>query len=165
MKEIKYIHGDVTKAERSEDNHAMVVQVVNNIGAYGAGVSGAIAKRWPAVEVGYRNWYETTKGKLPLGEVEIVFVSDDPVLIANLVGQDGIVGKYNPKPVRYDAIDTGLDFISKFVIELLEDGEMVTVHMPRIGCGLAQGEWSEIEPLVKKNLTDKGISVIVYDWP
>jgi hypothetical protein len=40
-----------------------------------------------------------------------------------------------------------------------------SVHMPRIGCGLAGGEWPKVEMLVKYFLTDRGISVTVYDLP
>jgi hypothetical protein len=38
-----------------------------------------------------------------------------------------------------------------------------SVHMPRIGCGLAGGPWQEIEPLIRRNLTDRSISVTVCD--
>ncbi|THA79646.1 hypothetical protein E6R60_03350 [Streptomyces sp. A0642] len=39
-----------------------------------------------------------------------------------------------------------------------------SVHMPRIGCGLAGGTWSRIEPLIEKRLTGRGIPVTVYDF-
>jgi O-acetyl-ADP-ribose deacetylase (regulator of RNase III) len=39
-----------------------------------------------------------------------------------------------------------------------------SVHMPRIGCGLAGGDWSKVEPLITRRLTDKGIAVYVYDY-
>ena len=35
--------------------------------------------------------------------------------------------------------------------------------MPRIGCGLAGGRWEKVEPLVRTRLSDRGISVTVYD--
>ncbi|WP_435642688.1 hypothetical protein ACR9VJ_06005 [Streptomyces sp. H49] len=35
--------------------------------------------------------------------------------------------------------------------------------MPRIGCGLAGGKWSRVEPLVTERLVGRGISVTVYD--
>jgi hypothetical protein len=35
--------------------------------------------------------------------------------------------------------------------------------MPRIGCGLAGGRWEQIEPLIHRNLTARGIAVTVYD--
>jgi hypothetical protein len=35
--------------------------------------------------------------------------------------------------------------------------------MPRIGCGLAGGTWSRIEPLITERLVKHGIAVTVYD--
>jgi hypothetical protein len=39
-----------------------------------------------------------------------------------------------------------------------------SVHMPRIGCGLAGGKWEKIEPIIQKHLCDGGIDVTVYDF-
>jgi hypothetical protein len=36
--------------------------------------------------------------------------------------------------------------------------------MPRIGCGLAGGNWIEIEKIVNRTLIDKNIKVTVYDF-
>lgn len=36
--------------------------------------------------------------------------------------------------------------------------------MPRIGCGLAGGQWEEIEPLIVSQLIEKGVAVTVYDF-
>jgi hypothetical protein len=38
-----------------------------------------------------------------------------------------------------------------------------SVHMPRIGCGLAGGKWEEIEPIIERTLVAKGMTVVVYD--
>jgi hypothetical protein len=37
-----------------------------------------------------------------------------------------------------------------------------SVHLPRIGCGLAGGKWEKIEPLINKLLIDQGLNVFVY---
>jgi O-acetyl-ADP-ribose deacetylase (regulator of RNase III) len=39
-----------------------------------------------------------------------------------------------------------------------------SVHLPRIGAGLAGGDWEIFSALIQKCLVDKGISVTVYDW-
>jgi len=36
--------------------------------------------------------------------------------------------------------------------------------MPRIGCGLAGGDWSRIEPLIAETLCASDIDVTVYDF-
>ena len=38
-----------------------------------------------------------------------------------------------------------------------------TVHMPRIGCGLAGGTWDKIEPLINESLVKNEIETYVYD--
>jgi hypothetical protein len=38
-----------------------------------------------------------------------------------------------------------------------------TVHMPRIGCGLAGGTWDRIEPLIQNRLIAAGVHVTPYD--
>ncbi|CAM5711440.1 hypothetical protein [Streptomyces coeruleorubidus] len=43
-------------------------------------------------------------------------------------------------------------------------GELgATVHMPRIGCGLAGGKWSRVEPLIEERLIRRGIQATVHD--
>ena len=39
-----------------------------------------------------------------------------------------------------------------------------SVHMPRIGCGLAGGDWSKVVPLIEKHLIAAGAAVTVYDF-
>jgi O-acetyl-ADP-ribose deacetylase (regulator of RNase III) len=39
-----------------------------------------------------------------------------------------------------------------------------SIHMPRIGCGLAGGTWDEVGRLVQEELADKEIEVHVYDF-
>jgi hypothetical protein len=36
-----------------------------------------------------------------------------------------------------------------------------TIHMPRIGCGLAGGKWESVEPLIR--IAIPTIEVFVYD--
>ena len=39
-----------------------------------------------------------------------------------------------------------------------------SIHMPRIGCGLAGGKWAQVEPLIIDELSSKEIVVTVYDF-
>ena len=62
-------------------------------------------------------------------------------------------------PIRYDSLHSCLR-----AVRTLAETLGASVHMPRIGCGLAGGEWSRVEPLVASELTDGGIPVTVYDF-
>jgi hypothetical protein len=79
-----------------------------------------------------------------------------------MVGQHNIKRKSDKAgalpPIRYEAIEKALSKVAVFVNEI-----KASVHMPRIGVGLAGGTWDKIEPLIIQELAAKGIAVTVYD--
>ena len=44
------------------------------------------------------------------------------------------------------------------------DGTKMIVHVCNVGCGLAGGDWSMIEPIIAKTLTRSGVAASVYDF-
>lgn len=78
--------------------------------------------------------------------------------VANLIGQRGIRRGSKGVPVRYEAIDAALERLADRAVAL-----DASVHMPRIGCGLAGGTWSRVEPLITQRLVQREIAVSVYD--
>jgi hypothetical protein len=80
--------------------------------------------------------------------------------VANMIGQHGMRTGSKGVPVRYEAMDTALGALAVRAAEL-----EASVHMPRIGCGLAGGKWERVEPLVAARLVgaDMPIRVTVYD--
>ncbi|MCK9567864.1 macro domain-containing protein [Candidatus Pacearchaeota archaeon] len=152
---LKFVKGDATNPLGSSNRY--IIQIVNDEGKYGAGFSGALSKRWPKVETEYRKWWRERFGKLLLGDIQVIQILSDLVVI-NMVAQKGIVGPNNPKPIDYKALQQCL---SKAGDEISQ--HTAAVHMPRIGAGLAQGEWSVIEPLIEQELLKRGINVTVYD--
>jgi len=76
-----------------------------------------------------------------------------------MVAQHGYQATAQGPPIRYDAVR---ECLMKLAVEAksLE----ASVHMPRIGCGLAGGKWEEIEPIIIDELTSQGIEVSVYDF-
>ena len=80
--------------------------------------------------------------------------------IANVIGQHKIrKDEQGNPPIRYKAIQDGLTKVSQKAKEL-----NASVHMPRIGCGLAGGTWDKIEPLITKELITHQIHTTVYDF-
>ena len=154
---LRFVEGDATKPEGS--NLRYIVHVVNDEGKYGAGFSGALSRKWPKVEVEYRKWWRDRFGHLKLGDIQIVQVLSDLAVI-NMVAQKGVVSSNNPMPIKYDALQACLDKVGQEVAQY-----NASVHMPRIGCGLAGGKWEEVEPLIKEELLSRQINVTVYDLP
>ncbi|OIJ85865.1 macro domain-containing protein [Streptomyces colonosanans] len=156
MSEITYIRGDATVP--SGGGVKVIAHVCNDIGGWGQGFVGAVSHRWPEPEAAYRAWYrDRAVNDFGLGAAQ--FVQVEPSLwVANMVGQRGIRRGGRGAPVRYEAIDMALERLAGKAADL-----GASVHMPRIGCGLAGGTWSRVEPLITERLVKQGIRVIVYD--
>jgi O-acetyl-ADP-ribose deacetylase (regulator of RNase III) len=153
---INFITGDATQPVG--DGTKIIVHVCNDIGGWGRGFVVALSKRWPEPEQRYRAWSRGEEEKpFALGEVQLVQVTND-VWIANLIGQRDIRTVKSVPPVRYDAIRKGLLQVAKEARRL-----NASVHMPRIGCGLAGGKWDEVGKIIDDELVKNGINVTVYD--
>jgi len=156
MAKVNYIIGDAT--EPQINGNKIIVHVCNDIGGWGKGFVMAISKRWKKPEQEYRFWYKSNVD-FSLGQVQFIQVENE-IWVANLIGQHKINIDENGKPpIRYEAILLGLEKVSQFAIE-----NLASVHMPRIGCGLAGGTWDKIEPLINKTLLESEIETYVYDF-
>lgn len=93
-----------------------------------------------------------------LGEVQFVKIESD-LFIANMIGQHKIRKSKTGIPIRYKAVRNCLKKVADFA-----ERNDFSVHMPRIGCGLAGGKWNEIEPIIKEELINRNIKVTVYDF-
>jgi O-acetyl-ADP-ribose deacetylase (regulator of RNase III) len=85
---------------------------------------------------------------------------DENVWVANMIGQHAIQRTGRQPPIRYEAIEEALGKVAGHALNL-----GASVHMPRIGTGLAGGDWALIEPLIEKKLCERGVDVTVYDLP
>lgn len=156
MKPIEYKKGDATNP--MQNGNKIIVHICNDIGGWGKGFVMAISKRWKEPENKYREWYKS-KENFNLSEVQFVQVEED-LWIANLIGQHKINKDENGNaPIRYDAIENGLIKVADFAKEI-----NASVHMPRIGCGLAGGKWEMIEPIIEKTISKGDINTTVYDF-
>jgi O-acetyl-ADP-ribose deacetylase (regulator of RNase III) len=155
---IKYIIGDATQPAGSGPK--IIVHVCNDIGGWGRGFVVALSKRWPEPEQRYRAWHRGEEtAPFTLGEVLFVQVTDD-IWVANLIGQRDVRAIGGIPPVRYEAVRKGLRRVAEEARRL-----EATIHMPRIGCGLAGGNWEEVGKIVDDELAKSGVSVTVYDLP
>lgn len=153
--EITYLRGDSTKP--AGDGNKIIAHVCNDVGGWGRGFVLALSTRWKGPENEYRKWAASGE-KFKLGEVRFVNVEKD-IWVANMIGQHDVVADQNGNPpVRYDAIRKALSKVSAFARQ-----KAASVHMPRIGCGLAGGRWEQIEPSIVETLTSAGIRTYVYD--
>ena len=153
---IEYVQGDATQP--IGDGPKVIAHVCNDVGGWGRGFVVALSARWPQPEAAYRAWHrDRDSNDFELGAVQLVAV-DEALWVANIVGQHGLNHGPAGPPVRYEAIEAGLG-------DLADEAETLgaSVHMPRIGCGLAGGEWSVVERIIDRSLVIAGVPVTVYD--
>lgn len=154
--EIKYIIGDTTQP--IGEGPKLIVHVCNDVGAWGRGFVLALSNRWPVAEQRYRAWHAGKEGRpFGLGEIQILQVANT-LWVANLIGQRDIRTVGGIPPVRYEAIREGLRKVA-----LAAERLGASVHMPRIGCGLAGGKWEVVAKIIEEELVARGIPTTVYD--
>lgn len=158
---LRVVGGDATLPVGTDPR--VIVHICNDLGAWGRGFVLPLGKRYPVARARYLAW---AKGQedLPfeLGQVQFVGVQAD-LYVANLLGQRGIArrgGAAQEPPIRYEAVRAGLGRVRDFV-----QGRGASVHMPRIGTGLAGGDWRVIQKIIEEELLAPGVSVTVYDLP
>ena len=157
---IEYVKGDAVHPQG--DGNKIVTHICNDIGAWGRGFVLSVSQTHPQAEKHYRNWYQLNPGfdEIPfkLGQVQFVQTKSD-IVIANMIGQTGIFAKGGTPPIRYEALRECLKTVA---IEAKK--AHASVHMPRIGCGLAGGTWAEVEAVIQQTLVSAGVPVTVYDF-
>ena len=158
---MRYIKGDATYP--IGEGTKIIAQICNDVGAWGAGFVLALSKKWEQPEKEYRRFVQSDTFKL--GEIQIVPVGDN-IFVVNMIAQRGIsdskvAGIYDKDltvpPIRYDALDECLLKLNDVAQRFL-----ASVHMPKIGTGLAGGDWGIISALIEKRLS--GREVIIYEW-
>lgn len=175
---ITFTKGDATKPIGTDTK--IIVHVCNDVGAWGGGFVLAVSKRWDEPESEYRNWFRNKEGgetetvkyglvenspnnaeekTFKLGNVQFVKVSED-IWVANMIGQKGVSSDADGRPpVRYEAIAECLKKVVHFA-----KSENASVHMPRIGSGLAGGKWEKIEEIIDRELIAQQVETTVYDF-
>ena len=147
---IEYTKGDAT--EPKGEGKKIIPHICNDYGAWGAGFVLAVSKKWKLPEEYYRAMpiYE-------LGHVTFHDVTND-IIVANMIAQHGLRTDLdgNP-PIRYDALQEALNKVNIVAVEM-----KATVHMPKIGAGLAGGDWNEIEKIIESSLMVKTM-VYLFD--
>lgn len=162
---IRYLNGDaldpVPRYRQTVDHPAVIAHVVNDVGRYGAGFAGAVAKRYPHARSNYLQWSvgdgNPSWPKFQLGSVQVFPIEPTGLWMAHLLAQRGLRSPRNKVPLDLDSLKESLRGL--WLWSTISEAE---VHMPEIGCGLAGGSWGQVEPLVTKFLSGKDIPVTVY---
>lgn len=157
---ITFLNGDATLPQH--EGEKIIAHVCNDVGGWGRGFVLALSARWRQPETMYRRWFagitDEVMGEFPfaLGRVQFAPVAKD-IIVANMVAQHDVKPAADgTPPIRYDALKLCLFGVAQRAMV-----SNATVHMPRIGCGLAGGEWRMVEQIINDELYDT--EVFVYD--
>lgn len=153
---LTYVVGDATRVNHGQDPK-ILAHIVNDQGRWGKGFVLAVSRRWPEARSRYLAWARQSL-PLPLGQVQ--FVSVAPALwVANMVAQHGLRSMQNPHPLDLAALVTCLRRVAEPA-----QFQHASVHLPRIGAGLAGGDWRAIEPVIQAAFTPE-LEVYIYALP
>jgi O-acetyl-ADP-ribose deacetylase (regulator of RNase III) len=148
---IKYLKGDATSPRAR--GCKVIAHICNDLGGWGKGFVLAISRRWRDPEAAYRAWHrDRANNDFALGAVQFVQV-ETKLWVANMIGQRGLRESAKGPPIRYDAVAACLAKVGAKAGEL-----RASVHMPRIGCGLAGGKWEHIEPIILAEVSNHQLS-------
>jgi O-acetyl-ADP-ribose deacetylase (regulator of RNase III) len=154
---IQYLKGDATQPRGKGPR--IIVQVVNDKAiTWGKGFSVAVRNKWPEAQKKFTRWVFESRPEFKLGNIHIEKL-EESIELASLVAQHGYGPSLFPR-IQYSALEACLSKIAD-----LAKATGASVHMPRIGCGEAGGDWKIVSEIIDEILCREGISVTVYDLP
>lgn len=143
---IKYVQGDLF-----DSGADVIAHGCNCSGGFGAGVAGQIATKFPKAKFYYIDKFDDEGWKL--GDVQFVKLNSGDVYIANCATQQA----YLPRGVchaDYPGIRTAMEKVKAFAKD-----KSLTIAIPKIGAGLAGGDWSTIEKILEEVFIDYDITI------
>ncbi len=158
---IIYCRGDLFLAVRTKGVTRIVAHVVNDVGGWGSGFTRSVSRFSPLPAERYRSWARGERGEFTLGMVQVVNTHEPHFAIINMLCQHGYSRRLEAA-IRYDSLNQCLEKLGR-IAHYLSSGipSRVEILIPRIGCGLAGGTWSRVEPLIAEHLF--AYDVYVYD--
>lgn len=143
---VRYVKGDLFESKADILAHG-----VNCVGGFGSGVAGQIAQKYPNVKFNYLRKYESEGWQL--GDVQFLYAYG--FYIANCATQQEYYPR-NKVHVDYNAVKVCMEKVKEFA----KNGNF-TIAIPKIGAGLAGGDWNTIEKILNEVFNDYDISVYV----
>lgn len=145
---VKIVQGDLFYADVDILAHGC-----NCKNGFGSGVAGMMAKFHPRAKTAYHARFFEQGWKL--GDVQ--FVPSNDQIIANCATQN----EYYPRDrmhADYYAIRQSMEKVKEFA-----KNAGLSIGVPKIGCGLAGGDWSIVKGILDEVFTDYDVAVYTLD--
>lgn len=142
------------------DTHCKIIaHGVNCQNIMGSGVARALYEKWPQVKELYHSWFEKydagDKGIKALGQVDDLHLKSGKVIINCFTQQ--FYGTDNIRYLSYDALYTCMTKLYLICVYY----QINEIAMPKIGCGLAGGEWPIVKAIIEE-VFPKNFTVNIY---
>lgn len=151
---IEHRKGDILDAlEKNEID--VLVHGCNCDGGFGRGIAGQIRKKWPSVARYYEDCFRLDF--CILGNIDYVFFDNNRTYIVNAYTQQNY-GPVDKGPyVSYEAIRS----IAQKVFYGFPDKK---IGFPRIGAGLAGGNWEIIQNIIIEEAEYAEANVVFFEY-
>jgi O-acetyl-ADP-ribose deacetylase (regulator of RNase III) len=155
MGKLTYIHRDLFTTGRRVIAHGCNIR-----GKFGSGVAAQIARRFPEVKRAYLKKFREARddpaGGWHLGDIQLV-ITDSGKIVVNMATQDGY-GRGGIH-VDYDAVGTCFGSLLDYCHRM---GPAYGLAIPKVGAGLAGGDWGRIESIIAGHLETRNVEVDVH---
>lgn len=154
-----YFHYQKGDASVPIGNSTLIIHVVNNLGKWGKGFVMSLTKHYPTIKDSYLEWHQTEP---KMGNVQFVEINkDDRIFIGNLLAQNGIRKSYKDRNcyLDYVALEKSLNDVADFAL-----ANRLSVQAPKLGSGLAGGDWNIIQDLIKNTISYKKIPCYIIEF-
>jgi O-acetyl-ADP-ribose deacetylase (regulator of RNase III) len=146
---IEEIQGDLL-----ETDCQLIAHGVNCQGVMGSGVARALYEKWPRVKDFYLDYFTEfnagVEGENFLGQIDVLIVDRKTgQQVANCFTQQyygGDGGRYLSYDALVDCMKRLYSYANQFGIK--------EIAMPKIGCGLAGGDWEIVKAILNSIFTD-----------
>lgn len=146
---IRYIKGDLVRDAQDFD---VIAHCCNCFCTMGAGIAPQIKAKFPEA---YEVDCKTAKGDInKLGTIS--YTENTKPIVVNLYGQYDYTGRRSGK------MDLDYDALRKSLVLMQEKFKGKMMAMPKIGAGLAGGDWKKIEGIIEDVM--RGEYVVIVEW-
>lgn len=154
---LRYKVGDLIAAAQAREVD-VIAHGCNCYCAMGSGIAPLIKAAFPAA---WKADLQTKKGsKDKLGTFS--YAIQDSVIIGNLYTQFGFWGRNKGlRDLDYNAMYDSMSMFKHMLVQRF--GDRVRIGLPKIGAGLAGGDWNVIEAMVISTFGSLDVTVYVLD--
>jgi hypothetical protein len=155
----------IVNAKTIGGSSVIIPHVCNNVDLFGAGFAAAVAATYPISKDNYhllgKKFLKDHPGYTQFIDVSYEKQYNRRLIIANMIAQNGVRSKNNPRPLNYAYLTKSMLEVKKFININFDSENSVEIHCPKFGSGLAGGNWKFIEYLIEDIWNN--IKVVVHE--